>query len=399
MKNLSCYKLNNFIFITFALLISTQSVFSKPPDNAALLYYQSFLMYYKPDNEMGKMLTDFRKGKTEVNEKIKQFVEKNRQAIDFALIAADQSTCDWGYDYSEGMDLTMPALAKFRALVYLIVADAKVLAAQGDYKMALERCLSIHKMSRHIVDKPLISYLVAIAMSEQANKCIQDILGGIPKDLRMLRWLKDKLSQIEGEFPPFKTCVSGETEFIAIEKAKLKAETLSEMLDDIAPASSTLKFLRDRLASADKQFIDRNKNYLLVNYMGGVQAILDMSMPYPETYKQFKQLSADVQKDVVENPDATLTAIFQHPFARIYSLAIRRQNLTRAVMAAIGVYIKWAQTGKLPDKLPAGLPKDLFSGKDFQYEKTADSFILRCRGKNLADKKGKVYEYKFKVKK
>lgn len=399
MKTLNCDKLIKVIYVSLILLISTQAVFAEPVDNAALLYYQAFLSCYKPDNEMDKMLTDFRRGKIGVNEKIRQYVEKSRRAIDFAVKAAEQANCNWGYDYSEGMDLTMPALAKFRALVYLIVADAKVLAAQGNYKMALERCLSIHKMSRHIVDKPLISYLVAIAMSEQANKCIQDILGGIPKDLRMLRWFKDELSQIEGEFPSFKTCVSGETEFIAIQKEKLKAETLSEMLDDIAPASSTPKFLMDRLASADKQFIDRNKNYLLGNYMGGVQAILDMSMPYPKTYEELNKLSAGVQKDVVENPDATLTALFEHPFARIYSLVIRRQNLTQAAMTAIGVYMEWAQMDKLPDKLPAGLPKDLFSGKDFEYEKKADSFILRCRGKNLADKKGKVYEYEFKVKK
>jgi hypothetical protein len=206
-------------------------------------------------------------------------------------------------------------------------------------------------------------------MSKQANKCIQDILGSIPKDLQMLRWLKNELSQIEGEFPSFKSCVSGETEFAAIQKEKLKAETL----------------------------IDRNKNYFLDNYMGGVQAILDMSMPYPKTYEELNKLSADVQKDVAENPDATLTASFELPFAKIYSSAIKRQNLTQAVMAAIGVYMKRAQTDKLPDKLPAGLPKDLFSGKDFEYEKKADSFILRCQGKDLD--KDETYEYEFKVKK
>ena len=51
----------------------------------------------------------------------------------------------------------------------------------------------------------------------------------------------------------------------------------------------------------------------------------------------------------------------------------------------------------LTDALPAGLPGDLFSGKDFEYEKTAEGFILRCQGKDLS--KDEIYQYEFKVKK
>jgi len=52
---------------------------------------------------------------------------------------------------------------------------------------------------------------------------------------------------------------------------------------------------------------------------------------------------------------------------------------------------------QLPDELPADLPKDLFGGKDFEYERTKDGFVLRCQGKDLS--KDKIYEYEFKVKK
>ena len=56
-----------------------------------------------------------------------------------------------------------------------------------------------------------------------------------------------------------------------------------------------------------------------------------------------------------------------------------------------------ARTGKLPDSLPAGLPKDLFSGKDFIYEKTEEGVILRCQGKDMEI--DEIHEYEFKVKK
>ena len=41
------------------------------------------------------------------------------------------------------------------------------------------------------------------------------------------------------------------------------------------------------------------------------------------------------------------------------------------------------------------MPKDLFSGKDFIYEKTDTGFTLRCQGKDLA--KDLIYEYEFKL--
>jgi len=47
--------------------------------------------------------------------------------------------------------------------------------------------------------------------------------------------------------------------------------------------------------------------------------------------------------------------------------------------------------------LPEDTPMDLFSGKDFKYEKTKEGFVLRCQGKDLV--KNKIYEYEFKVKK
>ena len=40
---------------------------------------------------------------------------------------------------------------------------------------------------------------------------------------------------------------------------------------------------------------------------------------------------------------------------------------------------------------------DIGSGKDFEYKKTSDGFILRCQSKDLS--KDEIYEYKFKVKK
>jgi hypothetical protein len=51
-----------------------------------------------------------------------------------------------------------------------------------------------------------------------------------------------------------------------------------------------------------------------------------------------------------------------------------------AVQAAIPVYRVKATTGQLPRELPGGLPKDPYSGEDFEYRVTDEGFSLACRG-------------------
>ena len=128
--------------------------------------------------------------------------------------------------------------------------------------------------------------------------------------------------------------------------------------------------------------------------MGSMKSAFNL--PYPRAYNKLLKLAEKPGKDVEKTPYAILTSIFTPVLAKIYSIDIKRQTDTNALLAAIDIYIIKAKTGKLPDALPAGLPKDLFSDKDFLYEKTADGFILRCQGKDLG--KDKIYDYESKVK-
>jgi hypothetical protein len=62
----------------------------------------------------------------------------------------------------------------------------------------------------------------------------------------------------------------------------------------------------------------------------------------------------------------------------------------------IELLLAQAQTGTLPERLPANMLKDPFSGQDYAYEKTSTGFVLRCQGKDLD--KDTTYEYPFTVK-
>jgi hypothetical protein len=76
-------------------------------------------------------------------------------------------------------------------------------------------------------------------------------------------------------------------------------------------------------------------------------------------------------------------------------MEVRHKTSVNALNCALGIYAHKAGTGELPDEIPADSPKDLFSGGNFEYEKTKDGFVLRCRGRDLF--KNEIHEYEFKV--
>ncbi|MHC4215632.1 MAG: hypothetical protein ACYSWP_19970, partial [Planctomycetota bacterium] len=186
MKTMTSGKLTKAILVTLVLLASTPSVFAYPPDNAAVLYYRACLMY-QPNVEMEKVVFDLPKGKVKLNKKINEYVQSQHRVIELVVTAANIPKCDWGYDYSQGFSLVLPSLSTFRKMAKLVMADAKILGAQGKYRTSLERCLTIKKMTRHISDRPFITLLVGVAIDELANDCIVDILAQTGGDLETFK--------------------------------------------------------------------------------------------------------------------------------------------------------------------------------------------------------------------
>ena len=392
MKTVNSNNLTMAFCTALVLFLSTPVVFAQPPDNAALLYHQAFLLYEKPDATMDKMLRDFLDDKIGVNEVIEQHIEKNRRVIDYIVTAADIPNCDWGYDYSQGFELTIPNLAQLRRVTYLVQAEAKLLSEHGDYMTALERCLSMHKMALHAADRTMIGYLMALAISRRANTAIQDILKDTPENSQVLNWFKEQLIHIQNKFLLFRDYIVYEAEVFVATMQKDKAQAIVEMAwDEECYDPNTA----ERILAADEEFFERNRDCYR-DHIAGIQAVLDTAMPYMQAYGKLQELEEKLVKEAKEK-DAPLALLFAPAVDKIYSLAVRGKTHTNAIRVALDIYLIKAKTGQLPDTLPSGLPNDLFSGKPFQYAKTADSFILRCQGRDLV--KDEIYEYEFKIKK
>ncbi len=392
MKTVMSNKLTKVVCISLILLGLTSPAFAYPPGNAVVLYYKACLLY-EPQESMRDMIDDYARGETELTEEIADFVKKNENIIDIIVDAADIQNCNWGLDYSEGLELLIPGLSDLKHISRLVTADARIITSEGDYELALERCLTSYEMAGHVSDLTLISWLVGYTINMTTDKCIQNILSTMPEDLETLQRLKSKLSLIQ-PFPFVKICISSEFEMIRLYMMQIEYKDMIISGEEQFDLSDEKKSMLELLRNADEEFFAKNRAY---NETIENSVIDAFGLPYPQAYNTIgKLINEKIINDVESgNPDAVLTAILTPALAKCYSLGIRKESGYNALRAAVAIYILKATTGQLPDAIPAGLPKDMFSGKDFIYEKNADGFILRCQGKELP--KNKIHEYEFNV--
>jgi hypothetical protein len=363
-------------------------------DNAALLYYQAILLYEKPDETMGNMLSRFSAGKIPANAAIREHVETNRRIVNYIVTAADLPHCDWAYDYSQGFDLALPNLPSMKRLVFLLLSDARLLAQQGDFPLALERCAAAHKMALHAVDRTVITYLVGIATSARTNKTIQEILANVPADAALLPRLKVQLSEFQSAYPSVAWVIAQEGQVAAATIRKEETPTILRMMKEGWDTTEN-ESMTARVREGDEAFFARNRAHWLYCIAALVDT-LESGLPYPQMCARLAEQAEQLCDASKDNPDATMTAFGLPAVHRIYQLAVRQQTQFNAVRTAVDLCLAKAATGQLPDALPAGAPGDLFSGKPFEYEKTQDGFLLRCRVKENPDK-AEVNQYEFRL--
>jgi len=378
--------------IAVVLLAAASAAFAYPPDpdNAALLYYQAFLLDEQPDEATSQLLDDLVKGTISPNDKVKEYVQSCRSTINYALMATEREHCNWGIVYSKGFSAALPHLAQCRRLSKLMLADARLLAAQGAYDEALERCLSTKKLARHVDDGIVISLLVAHAIDALADDCIRDILGMTSPDPQVLQRLKGQLLTVSTPAPSFAKGLKLEQE-MALDMMRM--DRLDEIMDVLKSADGSTPNVLP--AKVDEAFLARNREYY-ERYMTALQATLAAPMSYEKKHAELKAMVDRMTQEVGKNPDAVLTAALVPALNRVYSIEAKAQARANALRVGIEILIARTQTGALPERLPTDLPKDPFSDGDYLYEKTGAGFVLRCQGKDLD--KDTTYEYTFAVK-
>lgn len=375
--------------LVVTLAACTAPAMAYPPDNAAVLYYRAFMLY-EAQNEIKGMLDDYRQGRIELNETLEAYLAKNEGIVDMVLDATRIDHCDWGLDYSQGTEVLLPPHHEARDIFFLIAPEAIMQADKGDARKGLEHCVAMYRMARHFNERPLVCYLIGTAITAATHKCVTRILSEWPPETDTLMWLQAELAEFDEQSYSIEPVLKWKREAAIISMSPERiGSAVQAGLDDGDFKTKVL----ERIRKADQQFYSTNIAYWN-NVMDRVEAAFDM--PYAKAYAELGRLDERLSKDFDTSPDATLAVCFTPTFQRIHGLSIRLEAQSNALRVAIVLCLSHAKTGRLPETLPAGLPRDPFSGESFAYEKTAEGFVLHCQGKDLD--KDKAYEFEYKVK-
>lgn len=359
-----------------------------PPDNAAVLYYQAFMLY-DASAEAKSMLDDYRQGLIGPDGKVEEYLADNKRIIDMVLDATQIEHCDWGLDYSQGTEVLLPPHHQARDIFFLIAAEARMQADKGDWKSGLEHCMAMYRMARHLNERPLICYIVGIAINAANHKCVTQILSAMPPETETLTWLQTELTHLDEQ--PFSIGPvlqwKRQAAIISMSPDRI-VEAVETGLDDCDVKTRIL----ERIRTADGPFYARNVAYWN-DFMDQVEAAFEKS--YDEAFATLGELDKKPCAALDTNPAASLTVCFAPTFQQIYALSIRLEAHSNALRTAVELYLARAREGRLPETLPADTLTDPFSNRPFAYTRTADGFVLRCRGEDLF--KHMVHEYEFKV--
>lgn len=395
------------VMVSLALMPSTLTLASpSEPNNAAILYYQAFLSL--PDKnqlpEEYRVALPLRllpSGVVEPNEVIRAYLARCRTVFGYTRAAVNIRDCQWGLQsfVSDSLQIPqvfIPCLRHIRQLALHVIAQAQVNTADGEYREALENSLIMHRVAEHCGDNNTTMATLSIALHGQANKVIRQVLNLMPPDLATLVWLERELAKVS-QRPCLGKALFGDVEVTLkgmnqenphlMRFAKMCRDGISP--DDIARRNESPDrvdgddfVFREAVANYDFQsipaFIEGSRDHCLQT-MSTIRKALEQANSFKARHKELKRLDQEIETDGVRHPHAFYTSVFAEQVIGLHALATQGQSDNNALKIAIHIYKTKAKTGDIPNTLPAGLPKNRFTDKDFDYEKTDDGFTLRMK--------------------
>jgi hypothetical protein len=359
------------------------------PDNAALLYYQAILLHPKPDKATFFEIEKVNRGK-DPNEQITKYLDLKacQDTIKLAQSATGLPRCNWGLLYSQGHGLHNGVILPLRQLCFLLEVHARTLVADGDYKAALKQSLGIRRFAAHIGDDTYIMFSTSQAINIRALTSIQHILGFMPPDADTLTWLQDQLKTVQGT--PWRP-----------EKALKMDRDLELQFHLTHPDAFAL--WKYQLPKANEDESVKKELFTLARelhdkFLESALEIFKRDISYEQKYSALRKLTDPLEDRAGKGEPIAILKGCASSVVPYYNLMVRNAAFFNVTIAAIEIYLIKAKTGQLPKTIPSGLPKDPYSGKEFEYETTKEGFVLRCRVKPMDEREVRQYNLRSKIK-
>ncbi|MHC4702640.1 MAG: hypothetical protein ACYTFQ_18920 [Planctomycetota bacterium] len=362
------------------------------PDNAALLYYQAFLLRPEPDMATRLEIDKVLKG-AKPTERIRTYLGHCLSMIRTAEAASRIPRCEWGIWHNYGFGVNTLGV-QARHLKFILAVDARTLVADGHYRPALARCLTMRRLARHIGDDTMFSHLASRSSDVFTLDTIHHVLDTMPLETDTLTWLRGRLATMPGA---------------AMSIAKPLQNNFESILQSVRTDRNALEKIRSALAQVDKDnqsstsARDLTDEELLAHmgepyrrFLNTVLQAADSDAPYEHKRDEIRRLTDELTGEHRNDP-AVSYLILMCGTSRLlewYDLQAGYEAQVNAIKAAVEVYLVLAKTGKLPDRIPDHLPKDPFTGRDFGYQITDEGFALRCQAKDFLQRWKNVLEFK-----
>jgi hypothetical protein len=375
------------------------------PQNAALVYYQACLfrcLSLKPPAGFRGIVSGTFGPNSDPNEAVASFVRSRdyQFLIELVTAASRLPQCDWGLVHRQQVISPTGGIARVDDLTSFLIVQAKVFACDGQYRAALENVLTLRRIARHFGDDMLTLYVQAAVTDARAFDLIRYVLGKMPPDVETLTWLHGQLAAGgEMEWRPRETLakwLDWEVQYLQaspdVLAAAMRKPALRKKTEGLTGAQvlerarqgweevfeSVLEVLESEMSPQDKSRALGQLEMKVFAKISGAEAAAEVW----ESEKSAEEKEEEIKQLLLagrDNMDPMGIIEIGHA-VDFYSRYAYLPARVHAVQAAIAVYLIKARTGQLPQTLPTDLPKDPYTGKDFEYQVTERGFILRCRG-------------------
>jgi hypothetical protein len=398
-----------------ALALQIDEAAAVSRENAALLYYQALLAYREPDPCTAQTLNAVSRGGPP-DTRVKIYLGRSLPTIELAQIASQMPQCHWGPMWAGEQQLDLNLGIPLRRLSRLLDADARTLAADGHLRAALARCLTLRCLAHHAGVETYNLYSLSQSIHTMALLAATQVLSTGPSDAGTLTWFKGRLAAVPGT--PFEPTAAlnkwrdAELQFWrtrppgrpftrelvlgkipdANDRRDLSILTDDQLLVIALQAEQRVPGLYG--ISAPPQLLERARQ-ACDQYLDSASQIMKADLPYREKHARLQAMVDSLDdRAIVGDPIAILSeapkVVELH-----HRLLVRNAVYDNLVTTAIEILFVKARAGQLPRVLPPGVPQDLYTNRDFQYEQTATGFLLGFDPDNLS--RIQVHQFEFKT--
>jgi hypothetical protein len=362
MRHVSSLAIALFVICTATSAADVPDQKSDLAANAALQYWQAFSQLPALDKEQEKYSSEWNSAPLN-HPAVVKLLGESRNSLMYLGRGSQLNRCDWGLEYSDGVALLLPHLAKSRDLARLAALDGRRAFERRDFKAGWNNGMAMIALGRHVNrDLTMISLLVGTGIEGMAI----DLLAPYVPDIGITH------AQALAEFsalPPARPF----TESLTMEKKYMAGWIIKKLRDEDARQPGAWRELWKSLfagTTEENNFPEVESVAAAVKLVEDILPLYDelarfMAMPqeqFDAQYPAFKQKT---------KADHKLATLLLPAIDKVREKEIRTQVRRAMLLTAIAV----AETG--PEKVNQS--KDPISGKPFEYHKLEKGFELKSQ--------------------